>query len=185
MQTDQATLEKVFSHIDREELARLAMDVVSIPTPTGSEEEVARFIHDWLQKQGIETFLQHTEPGRANVVGVIPGDGAPVRRCSSTGTWTRRWRAPRRTCGSPAARRPEWQALARREDDVIYGSGIVNDKGPLTCTLVNGQGAQGGAASGSRATSSSPAWPARSAARRWTTTRAPPTAARGTARATW
>ena len=62
MHTDEATLEKVFSHIDREELAKLAMDVVNFPTPTGSEEEVARFIHDWLQKQGIETFLQHTEP---------------------------------------------------------------------------------------------------------------------------
>ncbi len=134
MQTDQATLEKVFSHIDREELARLAMDVVSIPTPTGSEEEVARFIHGWLREQGIETFLQHTEPGRANVVGVLPGTGEGPTLLFNGHMDTA-------LAGTPedlwitGGTRPEWQALARRDGEVIYGSGIVNDKGPLACTL--------------------------------------------------
>ncbi len=35
------TLEKVFSHTHREELASLAMDVVQVPRPTGSDK--ARF----------------------------------------------------------------------------------------------------------------------------------------------
>jgi acetylornithine deacetylase/succinyl-diaminopimelate desuccinylase-like protein len=30
---------------------------------------------------------------------------------------------------------PEWEARARRVRDLIYGSGIVNDKGPLCCAL--------------------------------------------------
>ncbi len=134
MHTDEATLEKVFSHIDREELAQLAMDVVNFPTPTGSEEEVARFIHDWLQKQGIETFLQHTEPGRANVVGVIPGTGQGPTLLFNGHMDTALSGGPE-DLWITGSTRPEWQALARREDDVIYGSGIVNDKGPLTCTL--------------------------------------------------
>ncbi|MCY4442627.1 MAG: M20/M25/M40 family metallo-hydrolase, partial [Deltaproteobacteria bacterium] len=134
MQTDEATLQKVFSHIDREELAQLAMDVVNFPTPTGSEEEVARFIHDWLQKQGIETFLQHTEPGRANVVGVIPGTGGGPTLLFN-GHMDTALSGGQEDLWITGSTRPEWQALARREDDVIYGSGIVNDKGPLTCTL--------------------------------------------------
>jgi acetylornithine deacetylase/succinyl-diaminopimelate desuccinylase len=32
--------------------------------------------------------------------------------------------------------KPQWKALARREGNLIYGSGIINDKGPLCCTLV-------------------------------------------------
>ena len=44
MHTDKSIIDKVLGYIDREELARLAMDVVSIPSPTGSEGEVARFI---------------------------------------------------------------------------------------------------------------------------------------------
>ena len=75
MHADSGTIDKVLSLIDHEELARLAMDVVSIPSPTGSEGEVARFIKDWLGKQGIEAFLQEIEKDRYNVVGVLSGRG--------------------------------------------------------------------------------------------------------------
>jgi acetylornithine deacetylase/succinyl-diaminopimelate desuccinylase-like protein len=135
MRTDKETLARVLGHIDREELSQLAMDVVNIPTPTGSEAEVAKFINDWLEKQGIESFLQETEPGRYNVVGLLPGKGrGPTLLFNGhmdtalAGTQEDLW-----ITGST---RPEWQALARREDDIIYGSGIVNDKGPLACTLM-------------------------------------------------
>ena len=135
MRTDQQTLERVLGHIDREELSQLAMDVVNIPTPTGSEEEVAKFINDWLLKQGIETFLQETEPGRYNVVGVLPGQGKGPTLLFN-GHMDTALAGTKEDLLITGSTRPEWQALARREDDVIYGSGIVNDKGPLTCTLV-------------------------------------------------
>jgi acetylornithine deacetylase/succinyl-diaminopimelate desuccinylase-like protein len=135
MLTDRGTIDKVLSHIDREELARLAMDVVSIPSPTGSEGEVARFIKDWLTKQGIEAFLQEIEKDRYNVVGVLPGKGkGPTLLFNGhmdtalAGTQEDLWITGRTE--------PEWQALATRDGDIIRGSGIVNDKGPLTCTLI-------------------------------------------------
>lgn len=135
MRSDRASIEKVLGCIDREELARLAMDVVSIPSPTGSEGEVARFIHGWLKKQGIEAFLQEIEKDRYNVVGVLPGKGGgPTLLFNGhmdtalAGTQEDLWITGRTE--------PEWQALATREADIIRGSGIVNDKGPLTCTLI-------------------------------------------------
>ncbi len=135
MRTDSETIKKVLSYIDREELARLAMDIVSIPSPTGSEGEVAKFIRDWLEIQGIEAFLQEIEKDRYNVVGVLQGrGGGPTLLYNGhmdtalAGTWEDLWITGRT--------RPEWQALATREGEVIRGSGIVNDKGPLACSLI-------------------------------------------------
>ena len=135
MRIDSGTIEKVLRHIDREELARLAMDIVSIPTPTGSEGEVARFIEDWLKKQGIEAFRQEIEPERYNVVGILPGkENGPTLLFNG--------HMDTALAGTPedllitGRSEPEWQALATREGDVIRGSGIVNDKGPLACTLI-------------------------------------------------
>jgi len=135
MRTDRDAIEKVLGHIDREELARLAMDVVSIPSPTGGEGEVARFIADWLRTQGIDVFLQEVEKDRYNVVGVLHGTGDGP---------TLLYNAHMDTALSGSVEdlmitgemRPEWQAQAVREGDVIRGTGIVNDKGPLACTLI-------------------------------------------------
>ena len=183
MHTDQKTLEKVFSHIDREELAQLAMDVVNFPTPTGSEEEVARFIHDWLQKPGHRDLPAAHRAGARQRGGGDPGYGrgshAAVQRHMDTAL-----SGGQEDLWITGSSRPEWQALARREDDVIYGSGIVNDKGPLTCTLVMAKALKesGVKLKGDVIVTGVAG---RSAVRRWTTTRVPPTGARDTARATW
>ncbi|MBI2370515.1 MAG: M20/M25/M40 family metallo-hydrolase [Deltaproteobacteria bacterium] len=135
MRTDKATIEKVLSYIDREELARLAMDVVSIPSPTGSEGEVAKFIVDWLKKQGIEVLLQEIEKDRYNVVGILRGQGGGPTLLYN-GHMDTALAGTQEDLLITGSTRPEWQALATRDGDIIRGSGIVNDKGPLTCTLI-------------------------------------------------
>ena len=75
MLTERGTIEEVLSCIDSEELAPLAMDVVSIPTPTGSAGEVAKFIEGCLKKQGIEAFRQEIERDRYKVIGTLSGKG--------------------------------------------------------------------------------------------------------------
>lgn len=135
MRIDSGTIEKVLSHIDREELTRLAMDIVSIPSPTGSEGEVGRFIEDWLKKQGIEAFRQEIEQERYNVVGVIPGKGNGPTLLFN-GHMDTALAGTQEDLLITGRSEPEWQALAIREGDVIRGSGIVNDKGPLACTLI-------------------------------------------------
>ena len=69
------TLDNVFNRIRKEELTRLAMDLVNIPSPTGEEGELAEFIVDWLRKQDIPAFLQELEKDRYNAVGRLPGAG--------------------------------------------------------------------------------------------------------------
>jgi acetylornithine deacetylase/succinyl-diaminopimelate desuccinylase-like protein len=135
MRIDSGTIEKVLSHIDREELTRLAMDIVSIPSPTGSEGAVGRFIEDWLKKQGIEAFRQEIEQERYNVVGVIPGKGNGPTLLFN-GHMDTALAGTQEDLLITGRSEPEWQALATREGDVIRGSGIVNDKGPLACTLI-------------------------------------------------
>lgn len=135
MRTDSATIDKVLKIIDREELARLAMDVVSIPSPTGGEGEVAKFIEDWLKKQGIEAFRQEIEKDRYNVVGVLPGRGGGPTLLFN-GHMDTALAGTQEDLLITGSTRPEWQALATREGEIIRGSGIVNDKGPLACTLI-------------------------------------------------
>lgn len=135
MHTDSGTIDKVLSLIDREELARLAMDIVSIPSPTGSEGEVARFIKDWLDKQGIQAFLQEIEKDRYNVVGFLNGRGGGPTLLYN-GHMDTALAGTQEDLLITGTTRPEWQALATREGEVISGSGIVNDKGPLACTLI-------------------------------------------------
>ena len=135
MHTDKSIIDKVLGYIDREELARLAMDVVSIPSPTGSEGEVARFIQDWLKKQGIEVFLQEIEKDRYNVVGHLRGKGGGPTLLYN-GHMDTALAGTQEDLLITGGTRPEWQALATREGEIIRGSGIVNDKGPLVCTLI-------------------------------------------------
>jgi acetylornithine deacetylase/succinyl-diaminopimelate desuccinylase-like protein len=135
MPNETTSIEKILSHIDREELARLAMDVVSIPSPTGSEGEVSKFIEDWLKKQGIEAFRQEIERDRYNVVGVLPGKGSGPTLVFN-GHMDTALAGTQEDLMITGSSRPEWQALATRDGDIIRGSGIVNDKGPLVCTLI-------------------------------------------------
>ena len=97
------------------------------------EEPLLKFINDWLEKQGIESFLQETEPGRYNVVGVLPGKGRGPTLLFN-GHMDTALSGSQEDLWITGSTRPEWQALARREDDIISGSGIVNDKGPRTCS---------------------------------------------------
>jgi len=135
MHADRGTIDKVLSLIDREELTRLAMDIVSIPSPTGSEGEVARFIKDWLGKQGIEAFLQEIEKDRYNVVGFLSGKGGGPTLLYN-GHMDTALAGTQEDLLITGTMRPEWQALATRDGEVISGSGIVNDKGPLACSLI-------------------------------------------------
>lgn len=64
---------EIFEQIDKDELTRLAMDLVNLPSPTGEEGLIARFIVNWLNSKGIPAVLQEIESGRYNAVGRIEG----------------------------------------------------------------------------------------------------------------
>ena len=73
-------LEDVLNKIDREELVRLARELVRIPSvyrpeeSDGNEARVARFVADYLERAGFEMKTEEVTPGRPNVWAVWEGD---------------------------------------------------------------------------------------------------------------
>src|SRR5258708_28745384 len=66
---------KALSRIDQDVVTKLAVDLVSIPSPTGSEREVATYVADYMAAGGLEVTLQEVGPNRANAIGVLRGEG--------------------------------------------------------------------------------------------------------------
>ncbi len=73
-------LEDVLNEIDREELVRLAQDLIRIPSvyrpeqPDGNEAGVARFVADYLERSGFGVQVEEVATGRPNVWAVWEGD---------------------------------------------------------------------------------------------------------------
>jgi succinyl-diaminopimelate desuccinylase len=76
----QRLLEDVLNRIDREELVRLAGELVRIPSvyrpeePDGNEARVAGFVADYLERAGFEVKTEEVAPGRPNVWAVWDGN---------------------------------------------------------------------------------------------------------------
>jgi len=68
-------IDRVLAQIDRDELAQLACDLTSIPSPTGQEKDVAEFILTWFEANGLKAIRQEVEVGRPNAVGILQGEG--------------------------------------------------------------------------------------------------------------
>jgi succinyl-diaminopimelate desuccinylase len=62
-------LQAVLRHIDREELARLAQELVRIPSvyrpeeAEGNEARVARFLTEYLEREGLDVSVEAVAPG--------------------------------------------------------------------------------------------------------------------------
>ena len=58
MSIDKESAEKILAHLDKDEIAQLACDLVNIPSPTGKEKGVAEFIMDWFKANGLRSVRQ-------------------------------------------------------------------------------------------------------------------------------
>ena len=70
-----ADLEKVFKHIDRDALVKIACDLVDIPSPSGYEKSCADYILSRYKAARIKIIDQQFEDQRSNAIGVIKGRG--------------------------------------------------------------------------------------------------------------
>ncbi len=68
-------VERVMQHVDKAALVELAVQLVDIPSLTGNEEPIARFLEGRLRRGGLGARLQEFETGRYNVIGHLPGQG--------------------------------------------------------------------------------------------------------------
>ena len=130
----QRLLEDVLNSIDREELVRLARELVRIPSvyrpeePDGNEARVARLVADYLERAGFEVSIEEVKPGRPNVWAVWEGDrtGKTLLFEAHTDVVTE---------GSAE----DWEHLpfgAERDGDRIYGRGACDTKGNLAAAVV-------------------------------------------------
>ncbi len=116
--------------VDRGRLVEWALRAVSIPSLTGSEQEMAELMRETFESMGLQVLWQNVEEGRPNVVGTWEGAG---------GGRTLMFNGHMDT--SYSGREP-WLAGIRgfqpsgfEHEGRIYGLGISNMKGALACYL--------------------------------------------------
>jgi len=107
---------------------RLAVDLVSVPSPTGDEQAVGERVRAELEDMGLQVLWQEVEDGRPNVVGLWEGAGGGKSLMFNGHMDT-----------SYSGREP-WLAGIRGfqpqgfvQDGRVYGLGISNMKGALAC----------------------------------------------------
>lgn len=67
--------ERLLACIDEKEVVELTRQLVRIPSPTGQEAPIARFLHDYLESAGFSVVLDEAGPGRPNVMARLKGSG--------------------------------------------------------------------------------------------------------------
>src|ERR1700686_1730256 len=117
----------ILAQIREDEIVAMCCDVVNIPSATGEELEMGRYMRKALEEMGLAVSWQEVEDARANGVGLWEGttNGKSLMfnghmDTSNTG---------RETFLTGLGYKPN--AVLR--DKMIYGLGIYNMKGALVC----------------------------------------------------
>jgi acetylornithine deacetylase len=116
-------LERVLEAVDGGEIIRWAMEMVDIPSPTGEEGDMARYMEERFREMGLRSRLQEVEDGRWNALGLLRGTGGGATLMFNGHLDTS---YSGREAGLPSS--PAYQPRAYREGDWIFGLGIFNMK---------------------------------------------------------
>ena len=114
--------------VSQEELNNLISDLVKIPSTPDSEnyeKDVAEFIYEFFQNEGIESKLQKVKDERPNVVAKIKGTGEG-KSLMLTGHMDT----------VPAYDMDIEPFSGEIRDGKIFGRGSVDMKGPLACMIL-------------------------------------------------
>lgn len=117
---------------DERELVDLCVELGNTSSPHGREREVASKVRDWLDANGIRSWLQPITDHSANVVGVVPGHDRDNGKSLILDAHIDTGR-PLRPDAPERLRRIEG---AWAQDGLVYGLGVVNDKGQLACFMI-------------------------------------------------
>lgn len=117
----------ILSQVREDEIVQMATDVVNIPSPTGEELEMGRYMRRAFEETGLRATSQEIEPGRANVVGFWEGAGAGKSLMFNGHMDTSNSGA------EPFLTGIGYKPNAVVRNGMIYGLGIYNMKGALVC----------------------------------------------------
>jgi acetylornithine deacetylase/succinyl-diaminopimelate desuccinylase-like protein len=135
-----AERDAIAAAIDTDELVQLALALGNIPAPSRSEAAAAKFVFDWMQREGFRPRKVGATPERPNIIGEIGGHGtganllltAHLDTESPSGiTHQDRFRYREATLADP-----EWTQCWLDEDGRLRGYPISNDRGPMSCFLI-------------------------------------------------
>ena len=117
----------ILAQVSEEQIVAMAQDVVNIPSPTGEELEMARYMRKAMEQMGLQVSWQEVEDGRPNVIGCLEGKGKGKNLMFNGHMDT-----------SNSGREPfltgiGYKPKAVLKDGMIFGLGIYNMKGALVC----------------------------------------------------
>ena len=120
-------IEKILKGVHEKEIVQMCCDVINIPSPTGYELEMGKYMRRAFEETGLRVTWQEVEEGRANVIGQWEGAGNGKNLMfnghmdtSNTG---------QETFLTGIGYKPN----AVVKNGMIYGLGIYNMKGALIC----------------------------------------------------
>lgn len=115
-----------------EAMVEFLLEFGSVPSPRGAEREAADFLLGWLDDNDVAARRQTVTDGRPNVVGRLRGhDGTSgddlLFNAHVDTAFGNEEEDARALSEQQRFHREVW-----REDGVLYGDDVVNDKGPMT-----------------------------------------------------
>jgi acetylornithine deacetylase/succinyl-diaminopimelate desuccinylase-like protein len=131
----QAWVEAAWKLVDPDRLRELAVGVVSVPSPTGDEAELAGFAAAVLDACGAEGRVQRLDDRQANAVGRVrgTGDGPSLLLYAPIDTLTTGTEADVPVVGPVL--RDDMRPAAVVAGDLVTGLGAGNPKGHAACVL--------------------------------------------------
>jgi len=108
--------EEIAKNIRPDDIAKLTLDLVKIPSPTGNELEACKFYAHYLEKAGLEVQLDYVEENRPNVIAKVSGKGKGPSLM---------------LCGHLDTIPPEGCVPPKIEEGRVYGRGSCDMKGSL------------------------------------------------------
>ena len=118
---------EILAHVSEESIIEMSKDVISIPSPTGQELEMGKYMRKTFEDMGLSVSWQEVEEGRANVIGLLEGSGNDKSLMFNGHMDT-----------SYSGEEPHLTGIGFKphpviKEGTIYGLGIYNMKGALVC----------------------------------------------------
>src|SRR5215472_18759141 len=125
--------DEVVALINRDEVARFALEICNIDSPYGYEREVADHIFNWMEREGFTARKVGLLSDRYNVLGTLHGTGGGYSMNFNSHMDTAVPRTQDMIHADPANKiyHGAWE-----HDGLLFGEGICNDKGPMAAFLI-------------------------------------------------
>jgi acetylornithine deacetylase/succinyl-diaminopimelate desuccinylase-like protein len=138
MSLNKQAAQQVLAQIDRDELAQVACDLTSIPSPTGQEKAVAEYILAWYEANGLKAVRQDVEVDRPNAVGIVKGDGTGLS-LSFNGHTDTSFTGTSEDLRMVAKVEPDAELKGSIVGNKVRGLGISNMKGGVASFMMAGK----------------------------------------------